>query len=436
MFDVLIVGGGMVGASLACALGSKQNNKSSSLRVGLIETKADFLRGEFGADGRASAVAFGSSQIWQQIGIWSGMVQRGVTPMHLIQISDQDFGWRVQLKREQIQREALGYVVENAVTLAAAWEFMQQCANIELICPAAIEDIEPGDRSMSVKISSSLGEQYLETKLLVAADGGRSPVRQLAKIPIQERGYDQTCIVLSLKLEHSHQNIAYERFQASGPFAILPLSTLNCAQNSTEILAETSNGDRCCVVWTATNQEAPDLLKLDQAAFMVKLRERFGQELSDRLGHFELEAPPASYNPRWMHSQTYVKPRLVLIGDAAHCTHPVAGQGMNLGIRDAGALAEILQIADRSGEDLGSLKVLNRYQKQRRWDNFVIIWLTDVTNRLFSNQILLLKLIRRFGLAIANWQPLKQLIMYLMMGLLIRQPSLSPDSVDSPPISP
>jgi 2-octaprenyl-6-methoxyphenol hydroxylase len=267
---------------------------------------------------------------------------------------------------------------------------------------------------MRVKISSKMGEQYLETKLLVAADGGRSPVRELAEIPIREKSYDQTCIVLSLRLEHSHQNIAYERFQASGPFAILPLA----------------NGDRCCVVWTATKQEAPDLLKLDQAAFMTELRQKFGKELSDRLGNFELEAQPASYNPRWLDCQTYIKPRLVLIGDAAHCTHPVAGQGMNLGIRDIGALAEILQNAHQSVEDLGSLKVLNRYQNKRRWDNFVIIWLTDVTNRLFSNQILLLKLIRRLGLAIANWLPLKQLIMKLMMGLLIRQPNLGSRSAD------
>ena len=422
MFDVLIVGGGMVGASLACGLGVKKNSSSDSgdlpLRVGIIEPKSDFLNGEFGADGRASAVAFGSSQIWQQIGLWSGMVQRGVTPMHMIEISDQDFGWRVQLKRDQIEREALGYIVENSVTLGAAWQFMQECTNIELICPAMVKDIDLGDRSMRVKISTSLGDQYLETKLLVAADGGRSLVRKLAQIPTQEKTYDQTCIVLSLKLEHSHQNIAYERFQSSGPFAILPLDTPQ------------KTGDRCCVVWTATSQEAPALLKLELADFLLELRKRFGQELSDRLGNFSLEAPPASYNPRWLHSQTYIKPRLVLIGDAAHCTHPVAGQGMNLGIRDIGALTEILQIAHQAKEDLGSLKVLNRYQNQRRWDNLAIIWLTNVTNRLFSNQILLLKLIRRLGLAIVSWLPVKQLVMYLMMGLLIRQPKLGSHSAD------
>jgi 2-octaprenyl-6-methoxyphenol hydroxylase len=420
MFDVLIVGGGMVGASLACALGAKDLN---ALRVGIIEPKADFLQGEFGADGRASAVAFGSSQIWQQIGLWSGMKARGVTPMHRIQISDGEFPLQVQLKREEVKREALGYVVENAVTLSAAWEFIQECPNIEVICPASVMAIDLGDRLMRVKINSNLGEQYLETQLLVAADGGRSLVREMAEIPVQTKSYDQTCIVLSLKLEHSHQNIAYERFQASGPFAVLPLSD-SSQSNSQEA------SSRCCVVWTATNREAPELLKLGQAEFLAELRRRFGQELSDRLGNFTLEAPPASYNPRWLHSQTYVKPRLVLVGDAAHCTHPIAGQGMNLGIRDIGALAEILQAAYKSGEDLGSLKVLNRYQSQRRWDNSVIIWLTDVTNRLFSNQILLLKLIRRLGLAIANLFPIKQLILYLMMGLLIRQPKLGSHLTD------
>lgn len=413
MFDVLIVGAGIVGASLACALGDKHNPKNRSLKVGIIEARADLLQGQFGVDGRASAIALGSSYIWQDIGVWDAMRNRGVTAMHSIQVSDGDYPHKVQLLREDVGKEALGYIVENCVTQSSLWEFMRECSNIELICPARIKDITHLDSSKSeqgaigVQVLSETGDRLLTAKLVVAADGGKSIVRQLAKIPTVEKLYDQTCIVVTVKPEFSHQNIAYERFQGSGPFAILPLA-----------------GDRCCIVWTATSAEAPGIMALDEAEFMQQLSKRFGSHL----GKLTLEtrwSDRASYVPRWMHAQTYIQPRLALIGDAAHTTHPVAGQGMNLGIRDAGALANILLDAHHKGEDLGSLNVLNRYQVWRRWDNFGVITVTDWTNRLFSNQFFLFKWIRRIGLAIATLRPFKQLLMYFMMGLVGKQPLLS-----------
>jgi 2-octaprenyl-6-methoxyphenol hydroxylase len=403
-FDVLIVGAGMVGASLACALGDRHNSSNRGLRVGVIESKADWQQGQFGADGRASAIALGSSFIWQNIGVWDGMKQRGVTPMHAIQISDGDFSQKVELKRGEMGKEALGFIVENAVTQASLLEFIQECNNIEIICPARITDVEYSlvEDVMQVKVSSESGEQIFETKLLVGADGGRSLVRELAQIPISEKSYPQTCIVVTVKSEHSHQNIAYERFQPSGPFAILPLER-----------------DRCCIVWTATLEETPALLALSEADFMQALKHRFGDQLLASLGKLSLESRTrANYVPRWMHSKTYIQPRLALIGDAAHTTHPIAGQGMNLGIRDVGALAEVITSAHKQGQDLGAIAVLNRYQAGRRWDNLGVIWLTDLTNRLFSNQNFLFQWLRRLGLvAIATLLPIKKVLMYLMMGL-------------------
>ena len=408
MFDVLIVGAGMVGASLACALGDKNCAANRNLKVGIIESNDGFLRGEFTADGRASAIAYGSSQIWQHIGVWGGMQRRGVTPMHMIQVSEGDLPNPVQLRREDVGQEALGYIVENAVTLASLWEFARECRNIELICPAKILDIEILDvksgcdrNCMRVKISSEIGDQYLETKLLVGADGGRSQVRQMAKIGISERLYEQTCIVTTIKSENPHQNFAYERFQSSGPFAILPLGS-----------------DRSCVVWTATKEETPDLLALDEVTFLQELTKRFGLPLMQKLGKISLiSRTRANYVPRWMHSKTYVQPRLALIGDAAHTTHPIAGQGMNLGIRDVNALANVLKAAHQNNEDLGAIAVLKRYEAKRKWDNLGVIWLTDISNRLFSNHNWLFKALRRLGLLILQISALKRILMHFMMGL-------------------
>ncbi|MFM7600513.1 MAG: UbiH/UbiF/VisC/COQ6 family ubiquinone biosynthesis hydroxylase [Pseudanabaena sp.] len=403
MFDVLIVGAGMVGASLACALGDKNCAANLDLKVGIIEANGNFLRGEFTADGRASAIAYGSSQIWQNIGVWGGMQRRGVTPMHVIQVSEGDLPYQVQLRREDMGQEALGYIVENSVTLAALWEFARECPNLELICPAKILDIEEvTDRNvMRVKISSDIGEQYLETKLLVGADGGRSLVRQLANIAIDQRPYAQTCIVTTIQSEKPHHNFAHERFQPSGPFAILPLGS-----------------DRACIVWTATTKETPHLLALDDSTFLQELTQRFGHPLMEKLGKIQvISRERANYVPRWMHSQTYIQPRLAIIGDAAHTTHPIAGQGMNLGIRDVNALAKVLKAAHQNQEDLGVIAVLKRYEAKRKWDNLGVILLTDISNRLFSNHNWFFKVLRRFGLLLLQISPLKRILMYFMMGL-------------------
>ncbi len=403
MFDVLIVGAGMVGASLACALGDKDCAANSELKVGIIESNDSFLRGEFTADGRASAIALGSSKIWQNIGVWGGMQRRGVTPMHTIQVSEGDLPYQVHLRCEDMGQEALGYIVENSVTLASLWEFARECHNLELICPAKILDIEYiSDRHvMRVKISSDIGEQYLETKLLVGADGGRSQVRQLANIAIDERLYDQTCIVTTIQSENPHQNFAYERFQSSGPFAILPLGS-----------------DRACIVWTATKEETPILLALDEVTFLQELSKRFGAPLIEKLGNIKvISSDRANYSPRWMHSQSYIQPSLALIGDAAHTTHPIAGQGMNLGIRDVNALANVLKVAHQNHEELGAINVLKRYQSKRKWDNLGVIWLTHISNLLFSNHSWFFKVFRRFGLLLLQISPLKRVLMYFMMGL-------------------
>jgi 2-octaprenyl-6-methoxyphenol hydroxylase len=305
------------------------------------------------------------------------------------------------LRREDAGKEALGYIVENSVTLAALWEFAKECPNIELICPAQVVDIDYASDVMRVKINSEIGEQYLETKLLVGADGGRSRVRQLANIEIDELNYDQTCIVTTVQSDRPHQNFAHERFQPSGPFAVLPLGS-----------------DRACVVWTATKAETPQLLALDEATFLQELTQRFGKPLMEQLGNIRvISHSRANYTPRWMHTKSYIQPRLALIGDAAHTTHPIAGQGVNLGIRDVNALAHVLKTAHQNHEDLGALSILKRYESKRKWDNLGVILLTDISNRLFSTHNWFCKTVRRLGLMILQISLFKRLLMYFMMGM-------------------
>ena len=176
--------------------------------------------------------------------------------------------------------------------------------------------------------------------------------------------------------------------------------------------------DRACIVWSATKEETPALLALDESTFLQELANRFGAPLMAKLGNITVESRVrANYVPRWMHSQTYIQPRLALIGDAAHTTHPIAGQGMNLGIRDVNALANVLKAAHQNQEDLGAIAVLKRYQSKRKWDNLSVIWLTDISNRLFSNHNWFFKVIRRLGLLLLQISLLKRVLMYFMMGL-------------------
>ncbi len=384
MYDVLIVGGGMIGASLACGL------RDTEFKVGVIEPRSDYLKGDFGWDGRASAVALGSVLYWQSIGVWQDILEGGATPIHTVEISDG--GYRLQLRRQDMDLEALGYVVPNQATLRALWRKIKQ-SSIEVISPGRVVAVEQLETFVQVEVLTDRGISYLSTKLLVAADGSRSYVREQMGIPTTRRTYDQTCLVTCVKTAMPHHNVAYERFRSSGPFAILPLDR-----------------DRCCVVWTINQKDTSYYLSLEKGQIEAELKQRFAPEL----GEVKLQSTEiAHYVPQWMHARTYIKPRFLLLGDAAHSTHPVAGQGMNLGIRDVASLVKIL----RHTTDPGHTSLLHQYQRERYWDNLGVILLTDLTNRLFSNQNWWCLAIRRLGLGLLQISLLKQVFMYFMMGL-------------------
>jgi 2-octaprenyl-6-methoxyphenol hydroxylase len=249
------------------------------------------------------------------------------------------------------------------------------------------------------------GTRTLDAALVVAADGKQSPLRRQANIDAFGWQYWQSCITTVLKPEGDHQYTAYERFWPSGPFAILPLP-----------------GGRCQVVWTSPHEEAQAILNLPEAEFMAELERRYGSQM----GKLKRLNPPALFPVQLMQCDHYIQPRLALVGDAAHSCHPVGGQGLNMGIRDAAALAEVLTNAHKKGEDLGAVTVLRRYERWRRWENWVILSFTDTLTRSFSNQIPPIVALRRIGLWFLNHvSPLRHLALRLMTGRLGRVPKLA-----------
>jgi 2-octaprenyl-6-methoxyphenol hydroxylase len=394
-YDITIIGGGLVGLTLAAAL------KHSSLQVAVIEAKPVSAAV---ISGQAYHVNLLASQIFENIGVWQAM-RPEVNQIDQIHLSDADFAGVVHFTPKDLQTQELGYVAEHRVLLTALQNFLQTCPNVTYLCPAELIQTDYQPDAVELELSCGEQTQIVRTRLLVAADGSRSPIRQQAGIRTYGWQYWQACVVAFVQPEQPHQNIAYERFQPEGPFAILPLPN-----NLTRI------------VWTAPKAEAEAIAALDEPEFLQRLKQRYG----DQMGELKLVGDRFVFPVKLQHSTRYTQHRLALIGDAAHCCHPVGGQGVNLGFRDAAALAEVVSIAHQNGEDIGDRKVLHRYARWRRSENLVILAFTDLLDRAFSNTWLPLVAARRLGLiALQKIQPIKVIALKLMVGLLGRAPRLT-----------
>jgi 2-octaprenyl-6-methoxyphenol hydroxylase len=407
-YDLAIVGGGIIGATLASAL------KDSGLRVVLIEAQAQSAAA---AKGRAYAISLLSGRIFKGIGIW-GQIQPQITTFEQISLSDADYPGVVQFKPPDLGTDGLGYAAEHRVLLTALQECLHHCQNVSWLCPAEVLSAEYQADGVELEVRGEMLASTLQpagetdkqtykirTRLLVAADGARSQIRQSAGIQTSGWAYWQSCVVATIKPEKPHNNVAYERFWPSGPMGVLPLP-----------------GNRCQVVWTAPHAEAKALKELDADQFLAELERR----TAGILGHLQLEGDRYLFPVQLMQSDRYILPRLALIGDAAHCCHPVAGQGMNMGIRDAAALAQVLQAAHQQGEDIGDLRVLKRYERWRKTENLTILGFTDLLDRMFSNNWLPLVFGRRIGLwMLRRIHPIKTYALQLMTGLRGRLPELA-----------
>lgn len=394
-YDVTIAGGGIVGLTLACAL------KESGLKVALIEATPREAGLHFR---RAYAITLMSGRIFQGLGIWHQILPH-ITTFKQIRLADANCPAVVNLQPEDLGTAELGYVGEHHVLVQALLDDLAGATNLTWFCPATL--VETQNQADGVELTLAIdGEpQTLHTRLLVAADGSRSPIRQRAGITTQGWQYWQSCVTTVIRPEKSHENVAREHFWESGPFASLPLP-----------------GNRYQIVLTAPHAEAKHWTEVSEAEFLAELDRRY----HGQLGKLELLSDRLLFPVKLMQSDRYIGDRLALVGDAAHCCHPVGGQGMNLGIRDVAALAEVLRSAHQAGEDIGSIKVLQRYERWRKLENLTILGFTDFLDRLFSNHWLPLVGLRRLGLRAMNLlRPLKFLALWLMTGSSGRCPSVA-----------
>lgn len=394
-YDVAIVGGGIVGATLACSL------RQSGLTVVVVEAQPQsaMLQRQ-----RAYALSVLSSRVFAGLGIWT-QLRSQIAAFTKIHLSDAEYHKVVQFNLPDLNAEHLGYVGEHGVICQHLYTAIQEADNITWCAPATVEAVTYDDAGALLTIDQDGGQQALQARLVVGADGARSPLRQNAQIATQGWKYWQSCVTFTIHHQAPNNTTAFERFWYGGPMGVLPLP-----------------GNRCQIVWTAPHAEAQELQAMSGAEFLERLNERIGHLLPG----VELVSDRLLFPVQLMQSNRYTRDRLVLIGDAAHCCHPVGGQGLNLGIRDAAALAEVLQTAHQRGEDVGSATILKRYERWRKPENWVILGFTDILDRVFSSRWLPVIVVRRVGLwGLAHIQPLKHLALRLMTGLLGRQPNIT-----------
>jgi 2-octaprenyl-6-methoxyphenol hydroxylase len=393
-YDILIVGGGLVGNCLALAL------KDTGLRVALIEANSREELHHSPAGDRALALSAGTIYLLQALNSWDGIKDKA-TAIKTIHISDKGHFGKTRLSAKKQNVEALGYVIRARDIETYLADLVSQ-TDITQISPARVIGLISGTESVNISLKQQQQSSTLTAKLLVGADGGQSSIRNLLEIPLRTTEYGQIALVTTIKTSLPHNNVAFERFTSSGPLAILP-----------------TNDEECSVVWTRTHEDAENLQSMSEDEFIAQLQDCFGYSL----GTISLTAPRRAFPLSLIRAEKMVSGRAVIIGNAVHQLHPVAGQGFNLGIRDVVVLAEML--IEQQNTDVGDADFLSKYAKARQKDHDQTIGFTDNIVKLFSTDWLPIAATRSIGLAVLDHIPLaKSVLAKHAMGLSDRLPRI------------
>lgn len=403
-YDLVIIGGGMVGASLACALLPLAD--TLDLKMALIEVQSLPPAGEPvftpSYDNRSTALAQGVRTLYERMGIWQAL-QAHLTPIRTIHVSERGQFGTTRLQAEDEGVPALGYVVENHWLGQVLNSQLQSSdsGQLELIAPAEVIGLEHQADGNRLQVRANGEVQTLSADLVVMADGGRSSLRERLGIAYSVQSYGQHALVANVSLDRSHQNIAYERFTQAGPMALLPGESID-------------DQARCGLVWTLSDAELEGVSALDDTAFLSRLQERFGY----RAGRFVAVGERYHYPLKLALAEEQVRTGLVVLGNAAHALHPIAGQGYNLALRGVVALADVIIERKRAGLALGDLSALQAFVTQRQQDQYRTIQFSDLTMKLFTSDNSLLRLVRGSGLQLLDSCPLvKALFARAAMGL-------------------
>ena len=384
--EIAIVGGGMVGLAQGIALAEQ----GISVVVIDREDPSKIVAQDF--DGRVSAIAWKSVQLLKDVDAWQ-YIAPFAQPINDIRVSDNKSSLFTHFDHKEIGDEPFGFIVENRHTRAGLYKRAAQIRKLKLLAPYEIVDVDFKNRV----IKTNRAPMTINYQMLIGADGKFSKMRELAGIEVYERSYKQTGIVCTIEHEFSHGGLAHEKFLPAGPFAVLPMQ-----------------GNRSSLVWTEPTELAHIYMEMSDADFLHEIYKR-----CDYLGKIKLvnsnQKGCWSYPLSLLHAQKYTAKNFALIGDAAHSIHPIAGQGVNLGFRDVIELTRLIMASRKLGLQAGS--ALPEYERNRRFDNSMMIAATDILNRLFSNNILPLRLARDMGLGVVNEiSPLKRLFMKYASG--------------------
>lgn len=396
-YQVVIVGGGMVGSALAAGLAN------SAISVALIEPNhaqppPAVISGCADFDTRVSAITAQSEALLTKLGVWSLIPQARKSPYQGMTVWDADGTGEVNFNANELHVSCLGTIVENREIVWALQQVIEQANNIDIIADR-VTHIDNQDEHGLTPVFLASG-QTLKTQLLVGADGALSRIKQWGEFASCEWDYQQQALVATIELEHSHQVTAWQRFRPQGPLALLPLAA--------------GSDKTCSIVWSTHEEECQQLLSLTDEAFCQQL----GIAFEHRLGQVVNVGPRMVFPLRQRHAKNYVVPGIALVGDAAHTIHPLAGQGVNLGFKDVAALSEELLRAQRLGLNLGELASLQRYQRRRQGDNLMMMAAMEGFKRLFSAEQPVIRLLRNQGMRLFNRAAaVKQHVVMQAMGL-------------------